>query len=110
MTELVNQFYQGSCIRAYELLGCHKETRDGVEGYVFRVWAPNAHYVAVVGDFNFWNAGDLPMYRISQGVWEAFSVHAKPGGAYKIFIDKKEGAYFSHVTSTQSPNCSNLEN
>lgn len=29
---------------------------------------------------------------------------------YKIFIDKKEGAYFSHVTSTQSPNWSNLGN
>ena len=88
---MVEAFHRGDLIRAYELLGCHKETRDGVEGYVFRVWAPNAHYVAVVGDFNFWNAGDLPMYRISQGVWEAFSVHAKPGGAYKIFIDNGYG-------------------
>ena len=88
---MIEAFHRGESIRAFELLGCHRETRDGQDGFVFRVWAPNAHYVAVVGDFNFWNAGDLPMYRISQGIWEAFSIHAKPGGAYKYFIDNGYG-------------------
>ena len=84
-------FHQGESIRAFELLGCHKAVRDGAEGYVFRVWAPNAQSVSVAGDFNFWNAGDLPMQKISQGVWEAFSACAKPGQAYKYFVVGADG-------------------
>ena len=88
---MLEAFHRGESIRAFELLGCHRETRDGTEGFVFRVWAPNARYVSVVGDFNFWNAGDLPMQKISNGVWEAFSVYAKPGGSYKFFIEGADG-------------------
>ena len=40
---------------------------------MFRVWAPHAQSVSVVGDFNFWNTEDLPMRKISDGVWEAVS-------------------------------------
>ena len=35
-------YHTGNSTKAYELLGCHPETRDGVDGFVFRVWAPNA--------------------------------------------------------------------
>ncbi|MBQ9168561.1 MAG: 1,4-alpha-glucan branching protein GlgB [Oscillospiraceae bacterium] len=90
MTEELNAFlesyHNGSAIRAYEFLGCHPETRDDVPGYVFRVWAPNAQNVYVVGDFNFWNPNDLPMVKISRGVWEAWSPNPKEGCAYKYLI------------------------
>ena len=79
-------FHEGSSVRAYDLLGCHKAVRDGQKGYIFRVWAPNAQAVSVVGDFNFWNIFDLPMKKISQGVWEAFSVYAREGCTYKYFV------------------------
>ena len=87
----LDAFHRGESIRAFELLGCHRAVRDGKAGYVFRVWAPNARQVSVVGDFNFWNAEDLPMQRISHGVWEAFSVYAAPGGAYKYFVVGADG-------------------
>ena len=89
--QMVDAFHRGENIRAYELLGCHRETRDGVEGWVFRVWAPNARYISVIGDFNYWNKGDLPMTKISHGVWEAFSGWAREGSSYKYFVVGADG-------------------
>lgn len=85
-------YHNGTCIRAYEYLGCHPETRNGQPGYVFRVWAPRAAGVSVTGAFNFWNTEDLPMERISQGIWEAFSVYARPGQPYKYYIRHGDGS------------------
>ena len=48
-------------------------TIDGVRGTRFAVWAPNARRVAVVGDFNAWDARRHPMrLRHGAGVWELF--------------------------------------
>ena len=77
--ELLRAYQEGSAIRAYEFLGCHPEDRAGVPGFVFRVWAPNAQGVNVVGDFNFWNADDLPMDRLGGGIWEAWSPNPREG-------------------------------
>ena len=61
-------FHQGTNYKAYEFLGAH---RSGVS-VVFRVWAPAADSVSVVGDFNAWTPGASPMTRITEGgVWEA---------------------------------------
>ena len=49
------RFSLGDELRAYTFLGCHAAERDGVHGYVFRVWAPRAQGVSVTGDWNFWN-------------------------------------------------------
>ena len=35
-------------------LGAHKEEKNGEYGYTFRVWAPNAKAVHLVGDFTNW--------------------------------------------------------
>lgn len=83
---LLDAYHNGTSIRAYTLLGCHPEARDGLPGFVFRVWAPNAQAVYVVGDFNFWNPQDLPMQKISQGIWEAWSPHPTEGSAYKYLV------------------------
>ena len=87
----LESYHNGSSIRAYEYLGCHPQTKDGISGYVFRVWAPNAQAVHVVGDFNFWNNDDLPMQKISQGIWEAWSPHPKEGCAYKYLVRHRDG-------------------
>ena len=82
----INEYHNGTCTRAFEFLGCHPQNRDGVQGFVFRVWAPNAQFVHVVGDFNFWNGQDLPMEKISQGIWEAWSPNPTEGSAYKYLV------------------------
>ena len=89
--QMVESFHRGDNIRAFDLLGCHPETRDGKDGFVFRVWAPNARYVSVIGDFNFWNKGDLPMSKISHGIWEVFSIWAREGCSYKYFVVGADG-------------------
>ena len=108
----VESFHRGDNIRAFELLGCHRQVREEQEGYVFRVWAPNARYVSVIGDFNFWNKGDLPMTKISHGVWEVFSTWAKPGCKYKYFIVGADGREvdktdpYGYYTTYRPDNCS----
>ena len=44
-------FHRGENSHAYEFFGSHK--KDGK--VVFRVWAPHAKSVSVVGDFNHWD-------------------------------------------------------
>ena len=66
-------FHQGENSHAYEFFGSHKMVVDGKEGAVFRVWAPRANSVSVVGDFNCWDSTKNPMSRIpNSGVWELF--------------------------------------
>ena len=83
LQQFLERFHTDGCADAYRFLGCHCLSGGGA---YFRVWAPRAESVSVVGDFNFWNEQDLPMQRISDGVWEAFSVYAAPGGAYKYCV------------------------
>ncbi len=87
----LKRFSDGDELHAYAYLGCHKAEREGVEGYVFRVWAPAAHGVSVTGDWNFWNPDDLPMTWLKNGVWEGFSAYAKEGDAYKFCIRRADG-------------------
>ena len=87
----LKRFSEGDELHAYAYLGCHRAMRDGVEGYVFRLWAPNAHGVSVTGDWNFWNPDDLPMQWLKNGVWEGFSAFAKEGDSYKFCIRRADG-------------------
>ena len=57
-------FLEGTNYRAYDYLGAHREK----DGYRFRVWAPNADAVYLVGDFNNWD-DSCPMEKDS-GIWE----------------------------------------
>ena len=57
-------FHQGTNFRAYEYLGVHKRSEAGKWIYTFRVWAPHADQVFVVGDFNGWCERD-EMHRVT---------------------------------------------
>ncbi len=82
-------FHQGASNCAYDYLGAHWEKNN----LIFRVWAPNAAYAAVCGDFNGWNIEALPMERITEaGVWEARvpASYAHEGQNYKYFLRNGE--------------------
>lgn len=75
-------FHQGTYYKSYEFLGCHKQD----DGFVFRVYAPNAKSVSVVGDFNGWNDKSHVMKVISDGIYEAYVKEAKIYDCYKYAI------------------------
>ena len=84
-------FHEGTAISAYEYMGAHAATRDGVDGYMFRVWAPRARAVSVVGDFNFWNLEANPMKKITGGIWEGFLAGGRTYDAYKFAVTGADG-------------------
>ena len=84
-------FHQGTNYNSYDLLGAHFEKREGVFGVTFRVWAPNAKSVSVVGGFNSWNAELNPMQKISSGIYETFIPNVKEYDAYKYAITTESG-------------------
>ena len=45
-------FHQGTNYRSYNYLGSHFAKMGKDSGVIFRVWAPNAESVSLVGDFN----------------------------------------------------------
>ncbi len=80
-------FNAGEHENLYEVLGAHL-TDDGT---VFRVWAPNAEWVGVVGDFSGWNPGAHPMHPSESGVWEVTVAAAHQGHKYKYSITPRGG-------------------
>ena len=91
LEEHMSLFHSGKDCRAYEFMGAHPENRDGQEGYVFRVFAPNAVRVAVMGEFNNWNRSAHTMQRDDRGIWELFIPGVKQYDAYKYAIETPEG-------------------
>jgi len=80
-------FGEGNHLKIYEKLGAHLIKFDGTEGVHFAVWAPNAKYVSVVGDFNEWNPSKNPMKLLgSSGIWATFIEGLKEGMLYKYYI------------------------
>ena len=84
-------FHSGKDCRAYEVMGAHPDCRDGQDGYVFRVFAPNAVSVAVMGEFNGWSRTASGMQRDDRGIWELFIPGVKQYDAYKYAIETPEG-------------------
>mgnify|MGYP006064853073 FL=1 len=88
---ILHDFSQGHAVRAQEFMGAHPAVQDGQDGWVFRVWAPHAQLVAVMGDFNGWNDSDHPMQLLSGGVWEVFIPGLKQFDSYKYAVHTASG-------------------
>lgn len=65
-------FHQGTNYRSYNYLGSHFAKKGKDSGVIFRVWAPNAESVSVVGDFNGWD--------------KTANVMKKDGGIFELFV------------------------
>ncbi len=84
-------FYQGKNYEAYKFFGVHSKKKGRGRCFTFRVWAPNAVSVSVVGDFNDWNRDADPMSLIADGIWETTISKLKQFDAYKFSIETKDG-------------------
>jgi 1,4-alpha-glucan branching enzyme len=83
---------EGTHLRLFDKLGAHLIEHEGASGVHFAVWAPNARFVSVVGDFNDWNhRRHLMRKRMDIGVWEIFVPDIAEGRAYKFRIVSPDG-------------------
>ena len=62
MKNIIERFFKGECYDAYKYFGAHPYKN----GYVFRVYAPNALEIQVIGDFNNWNGSRHKMKKIDE--------------------------------------------
>lgn len=121
MTELntdfpLHLFHHGENFNAYRFMGAHPVVVNRKRGYVFRVWAPHAVKVSVVGDFNGWDASSHVMNRmIDNETFELFIPGIKQFDVYKYCIKTRDGrtlfkadpyAFHTETPDTNSSNAS----
>jgi 1,4-alpha-glucan branching enzyme len=88
----VHLLAEGTHLHNYARLGTHPATIDGIEGFVFTVWAPNARRVSVVGDFCAWDGRLYPMrMRHDCGVWELFIPGLGANALYRFEVLAADG-------------------
>ncbi|HVT59697.1 MAG TPA: 1,4-alpha-glucan branching protein GlgB [Thermoanaerobaculia bacterium] len=100
-------FNEGTHYRLHERLGAHPRLAGAAEagatagtgaagaaGTHFAVWAPNAQFVSVIGDWNGWNKGADPLARRGgSGIWEGFVPGVGGGARYKYHIASRYRGY-----------------
>ena len=89
----LERFSKGESHDAYRFMGCHREVREGREGYIFRVWAPHAKSVRVTGQFNNWDCQSPAMEPIGSGIWERFIPGVQVYEEYKYYIQRPDGSF-----------------
>ena len=89
----IELFKAGKHYHLYLKLGNHQVHFNGNKGVYFAVWAPNAKYVSIVGNFNNWQRYTHPMNARwdSTGIWELFIPNIQAGEVYKYFIESNNG-------------------
>ena len=82
-------FHRGEYRQAYEYFGAHPNRSSTI----FRIWAPTAKSVAVVGDFNNWNAREEDYCKkiTNEGIWEVEIKKVKKDAVYKFQIETSWG-------------------
>ncbi len=91
--EDVKNFQAGTHYSMYKFLGNKQlEVLENVGTY-FSVWAPNATFVSVIGNFNSWNTEShvLIVRKDGSGIWEGFIPNLPQGEAYKYHIHGYKG-------------------
>ena len=73
-----------------EGIGAFPYQAGSIQGVSFRVWAPNAQEVFVLGSFNFWNPETHPLFSEGDGYWSVQVPYALPGSQYKYRIKTAE--------------------
>lgn len=87
-------FHEGTNYGAYQMFGSlyMPENEEHPQGFCFRVWAPNATNVSLVGDFNSWSITSHRMQKIEDtGIWVIFVPGMKAGERYKYAITLADG-------------------
>lgn len=85
-----DRFHQGTMTDGWRWFGAHPAKKRGRDGWTFRVWAPHAEAVSVVGDFNDWEEGAAPLARKGE-IWEGFLPDLPVYTSYKYAVRGADG-------------------
>jgi len=90
----ITLFAAGKMFYGHERFGSRPLNVLNDHGYYFAVWAPNASFVSVIGEFNGWKKTLHPLYvrQDSSGIWEGFIPRMPENALYKYYIKGFEGA------------------
>lgn len=113
-------FHHGTNYKAYEFFGVHACTIKRKRGFMFRVWAPCAKNVWLVGEFNDWKGENYQMTRLIDGEsFEIFVSGLKEFNSYKYKIETNDGrilykadpyAFHAETPGGDSSNASKIYN
>ncbi len=94
MEKILIDFLNGQSIEAYKYFGAHHIKFKDSDGYMFRVYAPLAKEVSLIGDFNSWDPTKNKMQKVDiSGVFEIFVKDLHNYDAYKYHILGCDGFY-----------------
>ncbi|RME74492.1 MAG: hypothetical protein D6776_05180, partial [Planctomycetota bacterium] len=95
-SEDIEQLRRGTHRRLWERFGAlWAGAETGRVGVLFRVWAPRAASVHVIGEHNGWRHDRDPLQRIGDsGCWERFCPEVRPGMLYKFHVVGAWGGRF----------------
>ena len=87
MEKLINNFFAGHCLNAYQLFGAHLVS-DPEKGVRFTLFAPDVKNVQVVGDFNNWTGDNHWLSKIDdRGIWQIFVPNISQWTLYKYRLE-----------------------
>jgi 1,4-alpha-glucan branching enzyme len=90
----------GALTGGHHYFGFNRGEKDGANGVWYREWAPGAHGLFLVGDFNGWDRGRHPLTRDEWGVWHLFlpDGEAPPhGGRVKVHVHGADGSRLDRI-------------
>ncbi len=79
----------------------------GPDGVTFRVWAPNANKVCLMGSFNEWDDTSLLLNQEGDGYWAIHVENAQEGDEYKYVISNGERIFYRNDPYAKKMNHSN---
>lgn len=117
--KILDNYYKGNAINAYEFFGAHICEERGKKGVRFTTFAPHAQEIQVIGSFDDWSCKGHKMRRSDdKGVWTLFIAGAKEGDMYKYRITQATGrvvdkmdpyAFYSELRPNTASIVTNLE-
>ncbi len=112
---LLADYLNGQCIDGFRYFGAHFENHDGVDGVMFRLYAPMADDVSVIGEWSNWDMYAHKMNKIDDcGVWELFIPGLKDYQCYKYHFKNAKGKYvdkadpYAFYSENRPATCSRL--
>jgi len=84
-------FNFGTNYELYNHMGAHPAAFHNIKGTIFRVWAPSAKRISLIGDFNGWDGRIHPMRSLGgSGIWELFLPGISENSVYKFEIKTQD--------------------